>query len=607
NHLPFVIASTTAAFATTTLFSIDNKGLASHINILATGSSTLQNFTALNSTSTSATSTNFFSTTASSTNLYSTSANLGTLTLGGALAITNGGTGLSSITGNRLLYSDPTGANLLEVATSSLNIGGNAATATILQTARTINGTSFNGSSNITITAASSTLLANNNTFTGSNSFNGILSTASSTLGGGTQASGVTIAGGATTTGYLVVQGTAATSTFASGVQATYLNVTGTSATSTFARGVDLSGGCFAINGTCIGSGAGSGTVTSIVAGTGLSGGTITTTGTISLNLGNANTWTALQQFQGSASSTLFSAGRAYFGETATSSFTADGSLGIGTTVPYSKLHVGNVSTVGNPTVGVLTNNSSTFGNSVLPSINITATSSTNTQSSYIAAVGLNMHNDATAATSTRTPALTFSQKSYNGVYASTIAAVDAVYLGHGGDGSWGGGALAFHTAPLLGFGPQERMRIDSSGNVGIGTTTPASKLDVSGGMMRVMGYAVPSPATGAGAEIFYTGGEAYFHGYNRDTGAYLPIDLVGSTVALKYGASTGLFLNASGNVGIGTTSPYRRLSVKDTVSAAQSVIAYDDTRYTELQTDASGDFILNPSGDDTFLNADNL
>ena len=43
--------------------------------------------------------------------------------------------------------------------------------------------------------------------------------------------------------------------------------------------------------------GAGSGTVTSVVCGTGLSGGTITTSGTCSINLGNANTWTATQNF----------------------------------------------------------------------------------------------------------------------------------------------------------------------------------------------------------------------------------------------------------------------------------------------------------------------
>ena len=66
----------------------------------------------------------------------------------GIVALANGGTGLSSVTGNRLLYSNSAGTALLEVATSSLSIGGNAATVTTLQTARTINGVSFNGSAN---------------------------------------------------------------------------------------------------------------------------------------------------------------------------------------------------------------------------------------------------------------------------------------------------------------------------------------------------------------------------------------------------------------------------------------------------------------------------
>jgi len=59
------------------------------------------------------------------------------------------------------------------------------------------------------------------------------------------------------TTATTTILGTA-TSTFGAGIQTSYLNVTGTSATSTFARGIDLSGGCFSINGTCVGGGSSS-------------------------------------------------------------------------------------------------------------------------------------------------------------------------------------------------------------------------------------------------------------------------------------------------------------------------------------------------------------
>src|SRR3989344_3749341 len=89
----------------------------------------------------------------------------------GIVSIANGGTNASSWTGNSLLYSNSDSTALAFAATSSLNIGGNAGTATALETARTINGTPFNGTADITITAASSTLLANDNTWSGTNTF----------------------------------------------------------------------------------------------------------------------------------------------------------------------------------------------------------------------------------------------------------------------------------------------------------------------------------------------------------------------------------------------------------------------------------------------------
>ncbi|KKW19354.1 MAG: hypothetical protein UY63_C0016G0024, partial [Parcubacteria group bacterium GW2011_GWA2_51_10] len=143
---------------------------------------------------------------------------------------------------------------------------------------------------------------------------------------------GGTLSAGTSTLTNLIVSNTS-TSTIAGGLSSLYLNVTGTSATSTFARGIDLAGGCFSINGSCLGSGA----VTSVSN----NDGTLTispTTGAVvaSLNLGNANSWTALQQFS-RASTTLFSSyGPAYFGATATSSFDAAGALTLSTALATS-------------------------------------------------------------------------------------------------------------------------------------------------------------------------------------------------------------------------------------------------------------------------------
>ena len=76
-------------------------------------------------------------------------------TTSGALTVA-GGVG---ITGNTYIGGTINGAGTgLTGTATSLAIGGNAGTATILQTARSINGVSFNGSADITVTAAAGTL-----------------------------------------------------------------------------------------------------------------------------------------------------------------------------------------------------------------------------------------------------------------------------------------------------------------------------------------------------------------------------------------------------------------------------------------------------------------
>lgn len=158
---------------------------------------------------------------------------------------------------------------------------GNASTATTLQTARTINGVSFDGSANITVNAASSTALADTNTFSGLQAF-----------------------------------GNTGTTTYAGGIDFTRFNL---SATSTGSRGINLTGGCFSINGTCITGGGGAGTVTSIATTWPVIGGTITTTGTLSFG------WATTSQ---PASSNIFvSNGAAGFYGVATSTLSATAPL----------------------------------------------------------------------------------------------------------------------------------------------------------------------------------------------------------------------------------------------------------------------------------------
>jgi hypothetical protein len=102
-----------------------------------------------------------------------------------------------------------------------------------------------------------------------------------------------------------------------------------------------------------------------------------------------------------------------------------------------------------------------------------------------------------------------------------------------------------------------ERMRITSTGNVGIGTTSPATKLDV----------AFPSDGT-AGAVFGYTGGTnnpRIFFNVNESTSKG-QIIMSGSSGALDLGIGAGgteiITLKGTGNVGIGTTSPTSLLNL---------------------------------------------
>ena len=108
-----------------------------------------------------------------------------------------------------------------------------------------------------------------------------------------------------------------------------------------------------------------------------------------------------------------------------------------------------------------------------------------------------------------------------------------------------------------LSDGKTERMRIDASGNVGIGTS-PSDRLHVVGtGTNAGTGYAVSRFMDSANAK-------GVFLGYDTDetAGTIYGVNLL--TFQTYSGSSWGerMRIDASGNVGIGTTSPSEKLQI---------------------------------------------
>ena len=153
-------------------------------------------------------------------------------------------------------------------------------------------------------------------------------------------------------------------------------------------------------------------------------------------------------------------------------------------------------------------------------------------------------------------------------VYATTPSASNAIiYAGGAGNvlfGSPAAGVVAF------GISGTEKMRLDTSGNVGIGTTTVSSVLDVMGDIRseNVGGssanFIATSVGTNANIQFSRAGYQAWFLGSPNNS--------------VDFGLSEGsigtyrIYFQSGGNVGIGTTAPAYLLHVGS--ASASGIVA---------------------------------
>ncbi|MCV9933186.1 tail fiber protein [Flavobacterium sp. LS1R47] len=126
------------------------------------------------------------------------------------------------------------------------------------------------------------------------------------------------------------------------------------------------------------------------------------------------------------------------------------------------------------------------------------------------------------------------------------------------------GGGIAFNTNKN-----EEQMRIDASGNVGIGTKTPNYKLDVQGGISAESLYVKKLDITNDGV-----------HNSSINSGGVASINMGfdGITGFVRFGAHTGrgfkdniLYMRGmDGNIGVGTGSPDSKLTVAGNIHAQE-------------------------------------
>ncbi|QQS59860.1 hypothetical protein IPN35_03255 [Candidatus Peregrinibacteria bacterium] len=199
------------------------------------------------------------------------------------------------------------------------------------------------------------------------------------------------------------------------------------------------------------------------------------------------------------------------------------GKVGIGTTSPEAKFHV-------------------STPNSLEPNgiLEIASNDNTGANLSFLKSRG-SLGSKAQVNTGDRLGGLYFKGYTNGGTYSGNVVAIQGV-AAQNFTSSAQGSYITLETTSIGNTSRQERMRIDSSGNVGIGTTSPTEKLDVNGNI-NFTGELNINSVPGTSGQVLTSGGDG-----SAPTWETLPtgtddqtLDLTGNTLSIEDGNSVDL------------------------------------------------------------------
>ncbi|MBL4755675.1 MAG: hypothetical protein JKY52_19040, partial [Flavobacteriales bacterium] len=163
----------------------------------------------------------------------------------------------------------------------------------------------------------------------------------------------------------------------------------------------------------------------------------------------------------------------------------------------------------------------------------------------------------------TSTPGAEFHLNGTGELFRATASGFGTLYMGSDANHPWFGTSTNHKLRFVTNTGT--RMTIDETGNVGIGTTTPAYKLDVPA-LVNAQGFRFQDEVSGhinADGVLYRLTGQAYL---TVDDNFFIRDNVASGIINLRPDGHS--YFNNDGNVGIGTTVPLSELDVVGKITA---------------------------------------